>query len=132
MGAWRSAQAPSQSTEEDIVPTFTVQGHKLRSASTRRFLVVKVKEDAWGVFNVETDNAHGYAYERLAVERGFRQIFKTEAEAVAAARPGQIVKPWSKAGAEVVKRSDSYETARRHALSFGGAVVLDTSTGEVL
>ena len=115
--------------------TFTVQGHKLRSASTRRFLVVKVKRDRWAVMEPVVQGAYGRTYNEVVRDErtGFRAIFDTHAEAVqAVTHPNQTVEVWSVAGAEVVKRSDSYETARRHALSVAGGVVLDTTNGEVI
>lgn len=113
------------------MPTFTVRGHKVRSASTRRYLVFVVKRDRWCVQD-EVAAPSGYTYHEVARDpvTGFRAIFETEAEAVAKCGPGQRVAQWSKAGAQIFKRSDSYQTARRHALSVGGGVVIDASTGE--
>lgn len=111
--------------------TFTVRGHKVRSASMRRFIVVRVTTDKWAVMDEVVDPKYGYPFERVASDtRGFRMIFGTEAEAVEACGTGQVVKRWSTAKAEIAKRSDSIATARSHALSVGGGVVIDTVTGE--
>lgn len=111
--------------------TFTVRGHKIRSASIRRFLVVRVKTDAWAVMDT-VDTAWGSTYHEVAKDprTGFRMIYKTEAEAEAARGEGQVVKVWSKAGATVEKRSDSFATAKSHASRIGGCVIVDTTTGE--
>lgn len=114
-----------------MTTTFTVRGHKVRSASMRRFIVVKVTTDKWAVMD-EITTASGYTYHEVAREErtGFRRIFTTEAEAVEACGAGQTVKVWSKAGATVEKRSDAAATARAHASRIGGCVVIDTTTGE--
>lgn len=110
--------------------TFTVRGHKLRSASTRRFLVVRIKSDAWAVMNIQT-SSWGHDFHQVAFDgRGFRMVFATEAEAIEACGDDQVVKVWSTAGATVEKRSDSVTTARAHASRIGGCVVIDTATGE--
>ena len=108
--------------------TFTIRGHKVRSASMRRFIVVRVTSDKWAVMDEITD-ATGYSYDEVATAAsGFRAIFATEA--VEACGAGQKVKVWSKAGATIEKRSDSIAVARGYASRIGGCVVVDTTTGE--
>jgi hypothetical protein len=86
--------------------TFTVRGHKIRTASQRRYIVAIVQPR-----------------ERTVT------VAQWNGEAMV---PAQVVVP---AGARIHKRSDSIATARQHAQRYGYqtggsfAVVVDTATG---
>lgn len=111
--------------------TFTVRGHKMRTTSQRRFIVVRVTTDQWAVMDTVVSHA-GNTFHQIARDwRGVPMVFDVEADAVATRTGDQVVKVWSSAGAVIEKRSDSLTTARQQASRIGrGCIVIDSTTGE--
>src|SRR4249920_1258430 len=111
--------------------SFTVRGHKIRTQSQRRFVVVAVREES---ITVEVWRG----FENGQVVRS--SMSRSTAEWWLGQDVARSISPTNEtyvAFAEIIKRSDSYATATRVKESQVGkhgpgtmVVVIDTTTGE--
>ena len=110
--------------------TITVRGFKVSNRTNRRFSVIAVREQA--IYEVR-ESSEPYA-PRVCFQPGFRN-WTADWDEAEAARPAEGRISCYVAFADIVKRSDSIDTARkaasRHERGPGCiVVVVDTVTGE--